>query len=1042
MHLMLVAAVVAVSACNSPDTDQLMECGPGGTCPPGFQCNPLNNKCYAAQPDAAAPDARPTDARSVDASPDARPATDGGVADAAAPADAAPAADAGGPPTTTILKGAENGKAGATVTFTYSSVPGALFDCGLDGAFAFCDVVGKTFTGLVDKSTHTFQVRANLGGVTGPVAMRTFTVDAVAPTITINTPKGTVGGNVSVTFTVSEPGATLTCTLGSNVLATCMTGMTLPLAQGSYTLVIDGVDAAGNKGSASTMFTVDTTPPNVVFVDPGDGQVVCTNFDLSFQASPAETGATFACSIDSGPTQACNGGTASFSGVSAGSHTVKVLGTDSVGNSGTDTETVNVDLTAPTVTIAPPDTIPCSSGNLTYEALDAGGVGGSLEVVYCAMTDGLCNAGNGVINFFNASSGMQTITIDVMDACGNEGQGTLQLMVDSAGPTFSNFVVTPGPVDSGTVTMTFTASETATNVNGGIALTTPLAATPAPGDFIPSCSCTSSSCSCSQLAAGTNVIAVQGTDMCGNASTFSTTTVNASFGSYAGHAVLIGHDYSDPNTPDGLVANGVALTPFVKRALPINRNARVLAFRAGTGDGAAVNNVLGAIETGLGAKFDMNDLVSYREISDSTVLPSMLRGRDVLLIYDPKGNLTSGQLDAAGASWESSLVSFTNGGGIVVALQGSIGGTTAGETWRLVTMVNVTGSSAIPAPPNQISSHTNTQMYPAAVTGTSNFYVAQGAPASYPTPAGSSCFARGDQMAAVVYELIDAFWWGDGIDYSFCPVVLDQVMPAYTLSVAVTGDPVPGIPSCVPPITDGIGGGTITVTPQGGQPSPGTTFECYYGDLANTVDTGFPMTACTAGSTTFSYDTGSRLAEPILMLNIALINASEPARVTTVPVVIDTSVDDLSVTSPGAQRDHWCADWFEVLEYGPRDLPDLDQACADSWPQYPYAPIKNATCQLWQYNPQTQQYDVLRSSKTGTGCGLAYYNGVDANAGYASTIQTQVDWRSEICQTNSFSSFYRMVVTMEDYHGNVVSESGSWYENNASSSYCCTAPLP
>jgi hypothetical protein len=180
---------------------------------------------------------------------------------------------------------------------------------------------------------------------------------------------------------------------------------------------------------------------------------------------------------------------------------------------------------------------------------------------------------------------------------------------------------------------------------------TPLGVTPAAADFIPSCTCSQSSCSCSQLAAGTNVLAVRATDSCGLPGVFSTTTVNADFGAYAGHAVLIGHDYSDAATPDALVGNAVALAPFVSRALPINREARVLAFRAASSDAASVSKVKAAVEARLGAKFDASDPVSYREISDAGQLPSLIRGRDVLLVYDPEESLSTGELDAIGASW-------------------------------------------------------------------------------------------------------------------------------------------------------------------------------------------------------------------------------------------------------------------------------------------------------------------------------------------------------------------------------------------------------
>jgi len=42
-----------------------------------------------------------------------------------------------------------------------------------------------------------------------------------------------------------------------------------------------------------------------------------------------------------------------------------------------------------------------------------------------------------------------------------------------------------------------------------------------------------------------------------------------------------------------------------------------------------------------------------------------------------------------------------------------------------------------------------------------------------------------------------------------------------------------------------------------------------------------------------------------------------------------------------------------------------------------------------------------------------------------------------LCATNSINGFYRMVVTVEDYHGNSRTEYGSWFENPSTPGACC-----
>ena len=81
------------------------------------------------------------------------------------------------PPPVSIDSGPADGSSvvGPVVTFAFSSTAaGATFQCSLDGAaFTACS---STMFYVMVFSSHTFQVRAVVAGVAGPIASRTFLV--------------------------------------------------------------------------------------------------------------------------------------------------------------------------------------------------------------------------------------------------------------------------------------------------------------------------------------------------------------------------------------------------------------------------------------------------------------------------------------------------------------------------------------------------------------------------------------------------------------------------------------------------------------------------------------------------------------------------------------------------------------------------------------------------------------------------------------------------------------------------------------------------
>ncbi|MWU83248.1 Ig-like domain-containing protein, partial [Escherichia coli] len=143
-------------------------------------------------------------------------------------------------------------------------------------------------------------------------AGREHSVDATAPTVTIDTVAGdnvingseaAAGVAISGT-TTAEVGQTVTVTFGGNsytaqvqqggVWSVNVPGTDLSaLADNGYTVQVSVSDAAGNPGSAGKAITLDTTPPTVSFnVVAGDDVINSVEHGQAQIVSGTATGAS------------------------------------------------------------------------------------------------------------------------------------------------------------------------------------------------------------------------------------------------------------------------------------------------------------------------------------------------------------------------------------------------------------------------------------------------------------------------------------------------------------------------------------------------------------------------------------------------------------------------------------------------------------------------------------------------------------------------------------------------------------------------------
>jgi hypothetical protein len=194
-------------------------------------------------------------------------------------------------PETSIASGPEGSVSSTGASFGFgANEAGATFECRLDaGAFEACSSP-KEYAGL-SEGAHAFEVRAtdSADNTDASPASRTWTVDTVAPSVTLDQPApGSTTNAASPTLSGTagtQPGDSATVTVrlwagsapSGSPLQTKTTGRDAvsgayglsadALGDGTYTARAEQSDAAGNGGQSSTStFTVATTPPEKVTV--------------------------------------------------------------------------------------------------------------------------------------------------------------------------------------------------------------------------------------------------------------------------------------------------------------------------------------------------------------------------------------------------------------------------------------------------------------------------------------------------------------------------------------------------------------------------------------------------------------------------------------------------------------------------------------------------------------------------------------------------------------------------------------------------------
>ena len=281
---------------------------------------------------------------------------------------------------------------------------------------------------------HSIGVQANDAAGNRATVIRSFTVDTVAPALTLTAPSdGLLTNAASVTVSgTTESGAMLAVNGASVTVAGDGSFSTsVSLVSGANPITIVATDSAGNAATVTRLVTRDSAAPSLAITSPADGALLATN--VVHVEGTAEVGSSVWVNgvwvaVDG------TGGWVVDLAMADGSHTITVVAADSAGNSETITRTVNVDTIAPMLTLTgwPPQ-------DLFTNAADVP-VSGTTEIGATVSVNGLAATVDGAGAFSTsialAETG-NTVTVVATDSAGNSATEVRTVWRDSMAPNLA-----------------------------------------------------------------------------------------------------------------------------------------------------------------------------------------------------------------------------------------------------------------------------------------------------------------------------------------------------------------------------------------------------------------------------------------------------------------------------------------------------------------------------------------------------------------------------------------------------------------------------
>ncbi len=242
------------------------------------------------------------------------------------------------PPTIAITGGPTGPSNDDTPTYTFTAGADAVsVACRMDSD-AFVDCSSGSFTAApLLEGGHTFHVRVIDAAGNSATATRTLNVDVTAPTVDVTGgPTGATNDNTpTFAFAAGADATSVECRIDSNAFVGCSGSSftATALSDGAHTFQVLARDAAGNAGTASRSFSVDTTAPTVTIPGEPVNAVATSDTTPTIVYSVSEAPVTTQCAVAAiaGP---CTSPYTVPSALADGLYVISITPTDAGGNVG------------------------------------------------------------------------------------------------------------------------------------------------------------------------------------------------------------------------------------------------------------------------------------------------------------------------------------------------------------------------------------------------------------------------------------------------------------------------------------------------------------------------------------------------------------------------------------------------------------------------------------------------------------------------------------------------------------------------------------
>ncbi|MBY0315478.1 MAG: hypothetical protein K2Q26_08160 [Bdellovibrionales bacterium] len=290
-----------------------------------------------------------------------------------------------------------NNNTTATYDFSYSDPLSGIqtVECRWN-AGPYADCISPYIQASLAQGHYDFDVRVidNVGNTS--IQSHSFDLDITPPTVTITSaPASYVNvSTANFTFTSVDSGAAgvldIECRLDGGIWMVCTSPHSeMLLSEGPHLFEVRSQDNLNQmSATVSHTWSVDVTPPVMSFTSVPADLIGVNSSSHSFTVSDALSGiASVQCRIDGGAYSACTSPRA-YGSLSHGNHTVDVRAVDNVGNITVITDTFEVDLNPPTVTItsAPPTYTNLPAASFSFTAVDSGSAG--VASIECSLDGG------------------------------------------------------------------------------------------------------------------------------------------------------------------------------------------------------------------------------------------------------------------------------------------------------------------------------------------------------------------------------------------------------------------------------------------------------------------------------------------------------------------------------------------------------------------------------------------------------------------------------------------------------------------------------